>query len=98
MENWKTYKLGDLIEIKHGYAFKGEYFSDKPSENILLTPGNFNIGGGFKSDKFKYYVGEPPKEYVLKENDLIITMTDLSKAGDTLCGKNPSPSRYQVFA
>lgn len=84
MSDWKTYKLGDLIDVKHGFAFKGEFFSDEPTEDILLTPGNFKIGGGFKTDKFKYYKGDYPKSYVLKEGDILITMTDLSKAGDTL--------------
>ena len=84
MKNWKTYKLGDLIEVKHGFAFKGEFFSDEPTSDILLTPGNFKIGGGFKADKFKYYNGDYPSDYILNEGDIIITMTDLSKAGDTL--------------
>ncbi len=82
--NWKTYKLGDLIEVKHGFAFKGEFFSDIQTNDILLTPGNFKIGGGFKTDKFKYYNGELPEEYILHEGDILIIMTDLSKAGDTL--------------
>lgn len=84
MSEWKTYRLGDLITVKHGFAFKGEYFSDEPTRDILLSPGNFKIGGGFKSDKFKYYKGDFPKDYILKEGAIIITMTDLSKAGDTL--------------
>lgn len=82
--NWKKYKLGDLIDVKHGYAFKGEFFSEIPTKDILLSPGNFNIGGGFKTDKFKYYDGIVPSDYILKENDVIITMTDLSPKGDTL--------------
>ncbi len=76
--------LGKFITVKHGFAFKGEYFSDKENENVLLTPGNFRIGGGFKDDKFKYYDGEFPSEYILKKDDLVVTMTDLSKDGDTL--------------
>ncbi len=97
--SWKTVTLGDLIDIKHGFAFKGEFFQNTPSENILLTPGNFAIGGGFKSDKFKYYVGNVPENYVLEEGDLLVTMTDLSKAGDTLgcpalIPKAPKNSRF----
>lgn len=84
MSEWKKYKLDDLINVKHGYAFKGEFFSDEPTDDILLTPGNFKIGGGFKSDKFKYFAGEYPESYILKEGDILITMTDLSKEGDTL--------------
>ncbi|MDB4920644.1 restriction endonuclease subunit S [Mucilaginibacter sp.] len=82
--NWKNYHLADLIQVKHGYAFKGEFFSDTPTKNVLLTPGNFKIGGGFKNAKFKFYKGSYPIKYILSENDLVVTMTDLSKAGDTL--------------
>lgn len=81
---WIERSLGDLIEIKHGFAFQGEFFRDEPPGDILLTPGNFSIGGGFKADKFKYYEGPVPDEFVLHEGDLIVTMTDLSKDADTL--------------
>ena len=48
---WKQIKLSDEIKVKHGYAFKGDFISNEPNDNILLTPGNFEIGGGFKSSK-----------------------------------------------
>ncbi|EEY90480.1 type I restriction modification DNA specificity domain protein [Acinetobacter lwoffii SH145] len=83
-EDWYSSKLTDYISIKHGYAFNGEFFSDKETDYCLLTPGNFMIGGGFKAEKFIYYKGGVPKNYILKENDLIVTMTDLSKESDTL--------------
>ncbi len=82
--SWKEFKLDDLIKIKHGYAFKGEYFSDETTTDILVTPGNFLIGGGFKHDKLKYYKGPILKDYILKKNNVIVTMTDLSKQADTL--------------
>ena len=92
---WEVFSLSDHIEIKHGFAFKGEYITKKETNNVLLTPGNFSIGGGFKSDKFKYYdTNEFPDEYILNENDLIVTMTDLSKAGDTLGYPAKVPATY----
>ncbi len=81
---WREVRLGDLVDIKHGYAFKGKYITDETNNNILVTPGNFHIGGGFKSSKLKYFRGEIPQDYILKEGDVIVTMTDLSKQGDTL--------------
>ncbi len=60
-------RLSDLISIKHGFAFKGEFFKDYPTPYILTTPGNFAIGGGFKNDKYKYYDGSIPIDYVLKK-------------------------------
>src|SRR5258708_38022 len=82
--HWMPIALGELIDIKHGFAFKGDFFRDNPPGDILLTPGNFAIGRGFKADKFKYYVGSFPNDYILEEGDLIVTMTDLSKNADTL--------------
>ena len=81
---WREASLGDLIDIKHGFAFKGHFIHDDPSGDVLLTPGNFSIGGGFKGDKLKYYHGPVPEEFVLREGDLLVTMTDLSKQSDTL--------------
>jgi len=85
MSEWKEYKLGDFIKVKHGFAFKGNYIVPDETDKILVTPGNFHIGGGFKSDKFKYYKSEDfPQDYILKSGDIVVTMTDLSKDSDTL--------------
>jgi len=84
MEEWRECNLGDFINIKHGFAFKGKDITKDPTNKILVTPGNFYIGGGFKDEKFKYFNGEHPKEYSLEKGDIIVTMTDLSQAGDTL--------------
>ena len=74
---WKPCKLGDLFRIRHGYAFKGEYF-DTNGPYIVLTPGNFYETGGFRSkgDEEKYYTGQFPREYILDKDDLIVAMTE----------------------
>ena len=81
---WKECTLGDLIRIKHGYAFKGDYITTNDNGVVLVTPGNFAIGGGFQERKCKFFSSDYPNDYVLKAGDLIVTMTDLSKDGDTL--------------
>ena len=82
---WEEVRLGDVVEdIKHGYPFLGEFITNDTTENILVTPGNFKIGGGFKAGKFKYYKSDVPEKYILNAGDVIVTMTDLSKSGDTI--------------
>lgn len=81
---WSEVQISDLITVKHGFAFKGEYFSDAPTSYQLVTPGNFAIGGGFQPGKGKFYNGPIPQDYVLRKGDIVVTMTDLSKAADTL--------------
>ena len=85
-EGWKATDLQQLIDIRHGYAFQGSYFSTTATSRVLTTPGNFSVGGGFKIGRMKYYAEEGPLDtsYVLAPMDLIVTMTDLSKQSDTL--------------
>lgn len=78
------YNLGSLINIKHGFAFSGNYISQQDNGKVLVTPGNFRIGGGFQEEKCKFYSGQLPDEYILIPGDFIVTMTDLSKNADTL--------------
>lgn len=81
---WQRVALKELIRVHHGFAFRGEFFRDRGPGDILLTPGNFAVHGGFTWHKPKYYVGPVDARFVLRTGDLIITMTDLSKASDTL--------------
>ena len=80
----KEYRLGDIIDIKHGYAFDGDHIVQEDNGIVLVTPGNFRIGGGFQEEKCKFFTGEIPDDYVLSAGDFIVTMTDLSKEIDTL--------------
>lgn len=81
---WKETKLGDLIYVKHGYAFKGTHITKNENDKVLVTPGHFAIGGGWKPINKKFYDGEIPEDYVLTAGDVVVTMTDLSKGVDTL--------------
>jgi|JI10StandDraft_1071094.scaffolds.fasta_scaffold18488_4 type I restriction enzyme, S subunit len=85
--NWQPHKLGEFISIKHGWAFKGEYFSDS-GKYILLTPGNAHETGGLKlrPGKEKYYLGEFPPDYLMKTGDMLVVMTDLIQAAPILGG------------
>ena len=77
MADWRNCKLGDLLQIKHGFAFLGKHFASAGT-HVVLTPGNFLEEGGFKekSDKAKWYSGPIPSDYVLNEGDLIVAMTE----------------------
>jgi type I restriction enzyme S subunit len=93
--SWREITLGSAIHVKHGYAFKGELFSDS-GDYIVLTPGNFNEGGGFRirPEKDRAYVGNIPESFVLDEGDLIVVMTE---QGPGLLGSSaliPKADRY----
>ncbi|HQZ82176.1 MAG TPA: N-6 DNA methylase [Pyrinomonadaceae bacterium] len=79
---WPFVHLHTICRIKHGFAFKGEHFESYKKQNlpILLTPGNFHELGGlyFTNRNTKRYSADFPKDYLLKQGDLVIVMTDLS--------------------
>lgn len=85
--SWETCKLGKFITVKHGWAFKGEHFSDE-GKYILLTPGNAHETGGLKlrPGKEKFYRGEFPSDYLMKSGDMLVVMTDLIQAAPILGG------------
>jgi type I restriction enzyme S subunit len=94
-ESWLVVELSNLFEIKHGFAFEGEFFTSD-GHYILLTPGHFYEDGGFRDqkDKTKFYTGQFSRNYLLAKGDLLIVMTE-QKAG--LLGSSiiiPEPDRY----
>ena len=77
MSEWKRYKLGELLSIKHGWAFKSENYV-KDGKTALVTLRNISEDSSFVFDvnKTTYYGGEYPEEYNLNEGDLIIPLTE----------------------
>src|ERR1043165_8730358 len=95
---WNTISLGEVMDVKHGYAFKSQHFSDS-GDFILLTPGNCDESGGLKlkGDKEKYYVGEFPPEYLLAEGDMLVVMTDLINTAPILGGSFVIPENNRFL-
>lgn len=85
MSEWPTTTLGELIHVKHGFAFKGEHFADT-GDRLVLKPGNFPIGGGIKlrPGKDDYYTGPYPPEFELAPGDMVVVMTDLTQSAPIL--------------
>ncbi len=73
----QTVKFSELFHVKHGYAFKSQFF-DTSGSHVLLTPGSFHEAGGYREqgDKTKFYTGEIPDAFVLDEGDLLVAMTE----------------------
>ena len=92
---WRQIALGDALRIKHGFAFKSQFFSETGT-HIVLTPGNFNEKGGFRirPGKDRFYSADIPVDFVLREGDLIVAMTE---QGPGLLGSSaliPEDAKY----
>jgi type I restriction enzyme S subunit len=76
---WPIVELGVGLSVRHGFAFKGEFFCES-GDLIVLTPGNFHEGGGFKlKSNEKFYDGPVPDGYLLRRGDVVVAMTEQSK-------------------
>ncbi|EGO9143069.1 restriction endonuclease subunit S [Enterococcus faecalis] len=85
-DDWQLCKLGEVFNLENGFAFQSEYFTMKRTKSIVLTPGNVEIGGGFKNGKGRYYSskGKIPKKFIFEPDDIFITMTDLTPSAQSL--------------
>ena len=70
-------KLGDILCIKHGYAFKSENYVDK-SPYALVTLANISNSNNFQftPEKTTFYGAVFPEEFKLYEDDLIMPLTE----------------------
>lgn len=86
---WRPVTLGDLIEVRHGWPFKSEFFNTDSSDAnlpIVVAIGNFEYSGGFRfhSTQVKYYTSIFPPEYKLEPGDILIVMTCQTSGGEIL--------------
>ena len=95
MTKYPLESLYQKLHVKHGFAFKGNYFSDI-GKYVVLTPGNFLEKGGFFRDKSKdkFYMMSFPREYLLSKGDLIVAMTEQTDGLLGSCAFVPEDNLY----
>lgn len=100
-DEWSPVRLGDLIRIKHGWAFKSEFFSeDLTGLPIVVNIGNFKYTGGFRfsSTTLKEYRDSYPEEFRLKAGEILLVMTCQTSGGEILGipGRIPDDGRIYL--
>ena len=84
---WQDIRLGDVVQIKHGWPFKSECFCEwSPGLPVVVSIGNFQYTGGFRFEttQLKGYRGEYPKSYDLSPGDILLVMTCQTPEGEIL--------------
>lgn len=87
VSGWTPSRLGDLVEIKHGWPFKSQYFHENlTGQPIVVSVGNFRYSGGFRfaETTIKEYRDNYPKEYELAPGDILLIMTCQTEGGEIL--------------
>ena len=86
-DGWSFVALGELIDVKHGYAFTGQHLTEKKVDApIVLIPKNFTEIGelSFTDEKIKRFTGPVPDDYWLHSGELVLLMTDLTPSARLL--------------
>jgi len=74
--DWLVKKLSDIATSEGGYAFKSDKFSTSGTFQVIkmsnLYGGNLNLE---RSSSFLTEIDDVERHYLLKENDILITLT-----------------------
>ena len=70
MEEWKEYRLGDIIAIKSGFAYKGDKIGY--GENVLLGMGCVSFKERFLLSGARAYDGDCAERYCAHTGDIVL--------------------------
>lgn len=78
-QKWPMVKLGEVCEIKNGFAFKSEnLYKDKIDNNFLpvIKIGNLSHRGYINNAELEYHMySENLSEFLVKKDDLLVALT-----------------------
>ncbi|MDQ1175162.1 type I restriction enzyme S subunit [Microbacterium testaceum] len=96
---WTRTRLGEVVKIKHGFAFSGMGENADWTLPVVVAIGNFDYAGGFRfgSTKVKRYVGDFPAEFRLRPGDVLLAMTCQTPGGEILGIPGTVPDDGQVY-
>jgi type I restriction enzyme S subunit len=79
---WNRVRFGDIAEIIKGVSYASEDYCGPDDGMVFLTIKCVSKAGGFKQAGVKYFKGKPAGPQFLNPGDLLISNTDLTRAGD----------------
>ena len=82
MSEWIDSSLGELCDQRKGITYKSKDYCEEGTGFPFLTIKTFEKGGGFDPSGVKYYNGSFLPQDILKQDDVLIAVTDLTRAGD----------------
>lgn len=84
----------ELYSFRKGLTYKSEEYGDETSGKPLLNLKTIARGGGFNKDGVKYYDGKYQDKHIVKNTDLVVACTDITRGG-AVVGFPLHPEVYQ---
>ena len=93
MEEWKEYRLGDIISIAGGFAYKGDLIGK--GQNYLLGMGCVSFNENFLDKGARQYDGDCPNRYYATPGDIVLATRQQSDNMPILGMPAIIPSKYE---
>ena len=93
MEEWKEYRLGDVISIAGGFAYKGDLIGE--GDNFLLSMGCVSFSENFLDKGARQYAGECPERFYAVPGDIVLATRQQSDNLPILGMPAIIPSKYE---
>ena len=93
MEEWKSYKLGDIVKICSGLAYKADYLGH--GDAILLGMGCVSFTDKFLKKGARSYNGESEDRFIVKPGDIVLATRQQSDNLPILGMPAIIPEEYQ---
>ena len=93
MEEWKEYRLGDIISIAGGFAYKGDLIGK--GQNYLLGMGCVSFNENFLDKGARQYDGDCPERYYATPGDIVLATRQQSDNMPILGMPAIIPSKYE---
>lgn len=93
MEEWKEYRLGDVISIAGGFAYKGNLIGE--GDNFLLSMGCVSFSENFLDKGARQYAGECPERFYAFPGDIVLATRQQSDNLPILGMPAIIPTKYE---
>ncbi|TXH56066.1 MAG: restriction endonuclease subunit S [Bacteroidia bacterium] len=81
-KGWSVVELGNIITLNKGKSYKSSELANSglPMVNLKCFGRNYE----FRHDGIKYFVGQYKDTHLVKGNDLVISMTDVTQQAEII--------------
>lgn len=78
-EGWSFEKASIFFGLAKGKSYAAEELTDDTGYMPFINLKSFNRGGGYREDGLKYYSGRYKPEQVVRQNDVVMAVTDMTQ-------------------
>jgi type I restriction enzyme S subunit len=76
---WTFDKASQFFVLVKGKSYSGDEITENPEDMPFISLKSFNRGGGYREDGLKYYSGRYKDDQVVRQNDVVVAITDMTQ-------------------